>query len=305
MSCASNGGRRTTETIRLAESEPLDLDATLGCGQAFRWRQDGGRWEGVVDGRCIRLSQRGRLLHYSGADESFVRHYLALDLDLDRLLGTIDRDQVIGAAIDCCRGLRVLRQPLFECLLSFLCATNTNIPAVRSRVEAIAGAWGEPAVGDGNTRAFPSSTALRRATEDDFRACRLGYRAPYACSTIAALCDDPSWEAEISAVSHDKARARLMSLPGIGPKAADCILLYALGHLDAFPVDVWIRRIIACHYLPDLGDAPLSPSLYETARAFGRDRFGTHAGYAQVYLFGARELLCTDRTVTPCRKGSE
>ncbi len=108
---------------------------------------DGGRWEGVVDGRCIRLRQHGRLLHFSGADEAFVRHYLALDLDLDRLLAAIDRDPVIGAAIESCRGLRVLRQPLFECLLSFLCATNTNIPAVRSRVEAIAGAWGEPATG--------------------------------------------------------------------------------------------------------------------------------------------------------------
>ncbi len=283
-----------TETIRLAESEPLDLDATLGCGQAFRWRRDGGRWEGVVDGRRIRLCQRGRLLYYSGTDEAFVRHYLALDLDLDRLLSALDRDPVIGAAIDRCRGLRVLRQPLFECLLSFLCATNTNIPAVRSRVEAIADAWGAPAAGGGDVRAFPTSMALRSATEDDFRTCRLGYRAPHACSAVAAICGNPSWEAEVSVVPHDEARARLMALPGIGPKAADCILLYGLGHLDAFPVDVWIRRILARHYRPELGDGPLSPSLYEAARAFGRCRFGPHAGYAQVYLFGARDLLCRD-----------
>jgi N-glycosylase/DNA lyase len=156
---------RTTETIRIAESEPLDLDATLGCGQAFRWRREGGRWEGVVDGRCLRLRQRGRLLEYSGADESYVRHYLALDLDLDRMLASIDRDQVIGAAIEQCRGLRVLRQPLFKCLLSFLCATNTNIPAVRTRVEAIAGAWGEPVAGSGDVRAFPALATLRNATE--------------------------------------------------------------------------------------------------------------------------------------------
>ena len=83
-----------------------------------------------------------------------------------------------------------------------------------------------------------------------------------------------------------------MALPGIGPKVADCVLLYALGHLDAFPVDVWIRRILARHYRPELGDGPLSLSLYEAARAFGRDRFGPHAGYAQVYLFNARDILC-------------
>jgi N-glycosylase/DNA lyase len=221
-----------------------------------------------------------------------VRHYLALDLDLDRVLAELDRDPVIGAAIDRCRGLRVLRQPLFECLLSFLCATNTNIPAVRSRVEAIASVWGAPAAGTRNARAFPTSADLRHATEDDFRACRLGYRAPYACSTVAALCDKGPWEAVVSAGSHDEARARLMALPGIGPKAADCVLLYALGHLDAFPVDVWIRRILARHYLPALGEAPLTPSGYEAARAFGRAAFGCHAGYAQLYLFGARDILC-------------
>lgn len=223
-----------------------------------------------------------------------MRHYLALDIDLDRLLGTIDRDPVIGTAIDSCRGLRILRQPLFECLLSFLCATNTNIPAVRTRVEAISDAWGEIVAGGGEVRSFPTSGALRSATEDDFRSCRLGYRAPLACSAVTAICDNSSWEAEISIAPHDEARARLTALPGIGPKAADCVLLYALGHLDAFPVDVWIRRILARHYLPELGASPLSPRLYEAARTFGRGRFGPYAGYAQVYLFGARDLLCRD-----------
>lgn len=280
-----------TEIIRLAESEPLNLDATLGCGQAFRWRHDGSGWTGVVEGRCIFLRRRGRLLDYRGVDESFVRHYLALDLDLDRLLAAIDRDPVIGAAIDCCRGLRVLRQPLFECMLSYLCATNTNIPAVRARVEAIAATWGAPAAGDQDSRAFPSPTMLRDASENDFRACRLGYRAPFARAAVKTVCEAPSWETEIRSASHDGARAGLMAIPGIGPKAADCILLYALGHLDAFPVDVWIRRILARHYLHELGEGPITPATYEVARAYGRGSFGQHAGYAQLYLFGARHLL--------------
>lgn len=287
-----NGGARTTDTIRLAECEPLDLDATLGCGQAFRWRRDGDRWEGVVDGRCIRLRLDGSLLHYSGADESFVRHYLALDLDLDRVLAAIDRDPAMGAAIDCCRGLRVVRQPLFECLLSYLCATNTNIPAVQHRVEALATRYGGPVTGGGERCAFPPSSALLGATEDDLRACRLGYRARYARTAIATVLADAGWEAIVPLLSHDEARVRLLGLPGIGPKAADCVLLYALGHLDAFPIDVWIRRILARHYRVDLGDGPLSPSLYEAARAFGQARFGPYAGYAQVYLYGARALLC-------------
>lgn len=245
-----------------------------------------------MDGRRIRLHQDGSLLHYSGADEPFVRHYLALDLDLDRVLAAIDRDPVMGTAIECCRGLRIVRQPLFECLLSYLCATNTNIPAVRYRVEALASRYGEPVTNGGELCAFPSSSALIGATEDDLRACRLGYRARYARRAIATVLADAGWEAAVPLLSHDEARARLLCLPGIGPKAADCVLLYALGHLDAFPIDVWIRRILARHYWADLSDGPLSPSLYEAARAFGRDRFGPYAGYAQVYLFGARAVLC-------------
>ena len=188
----------------------------------------------------------------------------------------------------------MVRQPLFECLLSYLCATNTNIPAVRHRVEALASRYGEPVADDGDRRGFPSPQALGNVTEADLRACRLGYRARYAQSTVATVRADAAWEAEILRLTHDEARDRLTALPGIGPKAADCVLLYALDHLDAFPIDVWIRRILARHYRPELGDGPLSPSLYEAARAFGRDRFGPHAGYAQVYLFGARDLLCRD-----------
>lgn len=281
-----------TEVLRLHESEPLDLDATLGCGQAFRWRRDNRFWTGIVADRFIRLGQRGRLLRYSGADEPFIRHYLALDLDLDRILREIDRDPLINRVIDRYRGLRILRQPLFECLLSFLCATNTNIPAVRSRVEAIAGAFGEPVRRRGDARSFPAAASLLAATEADFRACHLGYRARFACSAVAAICSDTSWEAELPLRSHDEARRWLLALPGIGPKAADCVLLYALGHLDAFPVDVWIRRIIARHYQLALGDGPLSLHQYEAVRNFGRDRFGPFAGYAQLYLFNARNALC-------------
>ena len=280
-----------TETIRLAECEPLDLDATLGGGQAFRWQRAGDRWEGVVDGRFLRLRQEGNLLHYAGAGESFVRHYLALDLDFDHVLGSIDRDPVMRTAIERCYGLRVVRQPFFECLLSYLCATNTNIPAVRRRVEALSGQYGEPIANAGQTRSFPSPESLQDASEADLRDCRLGYRARYARAAIDRFRDDGPRMAEIPSLSHDEARRRLIALPGIGPKAADCVLLYALGHLDAFPVDVWIHRILRRHYLPELGDSPLSPSRYEAARAFGRSRFGQHAGYAQVYLFSMRARL--------------
>jgi N-glycosylase/DNA lyase len=293
-SCASNGGAPTTETIRLAESEPLDLDATLGCGQAFRWERRSGWWNGVVGERALGLRLVGRTLQVRGADEAFVRDYLALDHDLDSILSSIGQDDALRAAVDLSYGLRIVRQPVFECLISFLCATNTNISAVRHRVGALADRFGRrlDRAGVPGAHAFPTAAELGAATTDDLRACRLGYRAEFAGRTIAEVCGSPDWEEALRVQPYEEARATLMALDGIGPKAADCIALYGLGHLEAFPVDVWVRRILARHYLRGLDDGPLSPRGYEGVWAFGRARFGTYAGYAQVYLFGARDLLC-------------
>lgn len=286
------------ETIQLERDEPLDLDATLGCGQAFRWRKRFGWWEGVVGARALRLRQDGHRLDVRGADEAFVRHYLALDQDLEAILSSIDCDAVIHAAIEASYGLRILRQPLFECLISYLCATNTNIPAVQRRVEEITVRFGRRISGDdlpasSEAYAFPTPGALRAATGEDFRACRLGYRAAYAEDAVMA-CDEPCWEGCIRKLPYEDGRQALMAFHGIGPKAADCIALFGLGHLEAFPVDLWIRRIMIRHYLDGSGRKTMTPAEYEEIRQFGRSRFGLYAGYAQEYLYSARALLCSE-----------
>ena len=293
----------TAERILL--EEPLDLDATLGCGQAFRWEKAGDWWLGTVGERALRLRQDGRLLVLHGADEAYLRHYLALDLDLDAILSRIDHDPVVQAAIEACYGLRIVRQPLFECLLSYLCATNTNIPAVRRRVAGLSARFGARVIsGSPSTHAFPAPMALARATDEELRSCGLGYRAGYARRAVAALLDEPAWETRLRSLPHEEARRALMALPGIGPKAADCIALFALEDHGAFPVDVWIRRIVVRHYLPELESGPMTPALYETLRVFGRERFGSSAGYAQEYLYGARLRLCPDRTPGPGLRSS-
>lgn len=282
-----------SETIRLEVDEPLDLDATLGCGQAFRWIKRAGWWEGVVDRHAIRLRQDGRRLEFRGADESFIRQYLSLDFDLEAVISSIDRDPVIHAAIEECHGLRILRQPLFECLISYLCATNTNIRAVQARVEAIASHYGERIIeGSENCNAFPAPSALLGVTDEGLRACRLGYRAAFAERTLSMIAGDPGWLSRISAMHYEESRKELMSLPGIGPKAADCICLFSLEHHEAFPVDVWVRRIVGRHYIPGLEERPASLTAYEELRSFGRNQFGRFAGYAQEYLYGARRRLC-------------
>jgi len=277
------------KAIELRPDQPFNLDLTLSCGQAFRWEKADGWWQGVADGRAVRIRQDGCLLTFTGSDEAFVRDYFRLDQDLPRILSLIDRDPAIGAAIRECRGLRLARQPPWECLASYLCATNTNIPAVKRRVALMAERYGEPIDGpSGRTYAFPEPEALDGVPHADLRDCKLGYRTDYVREAAAYAVEYPDWAEHIAALPFEEARQALMQLRGVGPKAADCVLLFAFGFFEAFPVDVWIRRIVGETYLPDLAGRSCTPAEYERIRRFSRDYFGDYAGYAQEYLYCAR-----------------
>lgn len=276
--------------ITLGRDEPFDLDATLGCGQAFRWEKTGdGWWHGIAGGRAARIRQDGSLLSFTGADESFVRRHLALDLDLPGILASVDRDPVVHAAIDRCLGLRLLRQEPFETLISYICATNANIPVIRKRVRLLAEGYGRPLPGGGH--AFPTAEELASSTECSLReGCVMGYRAPYVCRTAAICVDDPGWAERTAELPYEEAREELLRFPGVGPKAADCILLFAFQKYEAFPVDVWIRRIMRRSYLPHLREeGAMTAKEYREIRDFAWGHFGRYAGWAQEYLYCVRD----------------
>jgi N-glycosylase/DNA lyase len=279
-------------TIRLRQDQPLDLFLTLTCGQAFRWEQREGWWEGVVGGRLWRVRQAGDRIIYDGPTARALQHYLALDEDLLAILASVDRDPVIHRAITAGRGLRILRQDPWEILISFICATNTNIPRIRKMIGSLSqcfGRWVPDAVEP--RYSFPGPEALAGSCGDHLGSCRLGYRDRYVGATAALVAGDPGVLDRIAGLPFPGARAALLSFPGVGPKAADCILLFGFHRLDAFPVDVWIRRIMYARYLSPLpGSRVPSEKADRRIREFGREYFGEYAGYAQEYLFSAREL---------------
>ncbi|MDD1661043.1 MAG: 8-oxoguanine DNA glycosylase [Methanomicrobiales archaeon] len=280
-------------TIRLREDQPFDLALSLSCGQAFRWEEREGWWEGVVEEGLWRIRQEGDRVIYSGAKASAVRHYLALDEDLPAILSSIDRDALIHAAIERCHGLRILRQDPWEVLISFICATNTNIPRIRKMIASLARCFGRrvPAA-YGPLFSFPTPETLSGSCGDHLGGCRLGYRDRYVAGTAAIMAEDPGLLKRIAVLPFNEARAVLLSFPGVGPKAADCILLFGFHRLESFPVDVWIRRIMHEHYVaPPPGMRGSSEKEDRRIREFGREYFGEFAGYAQEYLFSARELL--------------
>lgn len=274
----------------LSEDEPFDLDATLGCGQAFRWEKtEDGWWRGIAGGHAVGIRQDGAVLSFTGTEETYIRRYLALDLDLRKILRSIDCDPVIHAAVDRCRGLRILRQESFETLISYICATNANIPVIRKRVRLLAENYGRPLSSGGHT--FPTADELVSSTECSLReGCVMGYRAPYVCRTAAICADDPAWAERAAALPYEEAKKELLRFPGVGPKAADCILLFAFQKYEAFPVDVWIRRIMRRSYLPHLREeGAMTTREYREIRDFAWEHFGSYAGWAQEYLYCVRE----------------
>lgn len=278
--------------IILSHNQQFSLDQTLGCGQVFRWnRTENGWWYGVVGDRVIRIRQEGNRLTFKGAPSSLIIKYFSLDVDLPHILTSIDQDPFIHAAINQCTGLRLIRQPIWECLVSYICSTNSNIPMIRRRIATIAQQFGREITFEENTYfSFPNPSAISCSGEHAITDCKLGYRAPYVLNTAGKISDIRQWADAITALPYEDARRQLMKLPGIGPKAADCILLFAFQKYEAFPVDVWIRRIMHHNYIKTLNTgSALTGKEYDTIRRFAKSHFGEYCGYAQEYLYAVRE----------------
>ena len=292
---------------------PFSLAYTLESGQLFRWVRRGEWWSGVVSGGVLRLKQEGEILRcVTNSDRlgsEFVTRYFRLDVDLDHILAGISRDETVSRAVEKFYGLRIVGQDIWECLASFVLATNTNIPRIRRMVDAVSSRYGDAFEFEGEKySAFPSPQALAAASEKDLVDCGLGYRAPFLRRVALSVSEgkvDFQALANLGYLESKKLLTRELLgeklLLGVGQKVADCVLLYSCGKEEAFPIDVWIARVLATSYPALLGPSmrkryaadgkvKLSPSDYDKISARVRAYFGRYAGYAQLYLYmAARE----------------
>lgn len=267
----------------------LDLDATLSSGQVFRWRRDpDGAWRGTLGRRRVLLRAEGATeLRYEadGPDpESAVRRFLRLDdLDLPAAARLWSRaDTRFADAWARQPGVRILRQPRTECFVSFLCATAAPIRRIGAMCAAIADEAGDD-LGDG-FRAFPEPEALARIPEARLRALGLGFRAPRVAAAARRLAADPDL-LDTVAKGRDAVQDALRDFPGVGPKIADCVALFAFDCDDAVPIDTHIWRLTHTRYAPEMAGKSLTAANYARALAAWRDRFGPFAGWAQQILF--------------------
>jgi N-glycosylase/DNA lyase len=257
------------------------LAGTLECGQAFRWNRASDGWfEGVVGKEVWRLRQRDRVLEWHGSRESVSRlhNYLALDCSLPQIVATFPNDLFLHQAVKEHHGLRVIRQEPWECLASFIASSSKQIVQIRQIVDLLSQRFGEPI--DDAHHAFPTASAIARATHQQLWDCKLGFRAK---NLLAAAQMIDSGQLDLHALrsmEYERALEKLIKLPGVGEKIANCTLLFACGFNHAFPIDVWIERALRRIYFDGKKRATA-----RDLREFARSHFGPYAGWAQQYLF--------------------
>jgi len=291
--------------IKLNQSvTPFNLRHTLECGQVFRWKKLSGWWYGVVRGKIIKVRQVGDELQFQGFPEEvnadFIQDYFRLDDNLPFILSEINKDEHIRKAIQHFHGLRITRQEPWECLISYICATYKNIPAIKEMIHNLCRRFGRKITFDRYSfYTFPKPSDLAKVSFEDIKKCELGFRAKRVLET-SKIINNGEFDLEaLRQVDYEKAKLELLRLPGVGHKVADCVLLFSLDKLEAFPVDVWMKKIILEFYPRFLnqsliGNVSKKVSLtnrdYKRFSDFGREYFGPFAGYAQEYLFHWRRL---------------
>ena len=278
---------------------PFSLEHTLDCGQLFRWEKLGDWWYGVVADRVVKIKQDNKRLIFQvfpeTANQGFIESYLRVDDDLPYILSQISKDDYMRKAINLFCGLRLCRQDPWECLISYICATYKSIPAIKKMISNISRCFGKKLTFDSiDFYTFPHPAELAQICPKDLRSCGLGFRTERLLETAKRVDRGELSLESLKRLDYHDAKRELLGLPGVGQKVADCVLLFSLEKLEAFPIDVWIKRAATTFYASHFdssfiervkGKGSITPKEYETIGAFGREYFGNYAGYAQEYLF--------------------
>lgn len=248
--------------IHLSQPD-FDLDETLDCGQAFRWEKTSdGAYHGAMLNKKLTIYKEKDYFVLEDTSESDLlnvwRDYFDLDTDYGELKRIYSEDETLAKACKYASGIRLLKQNAWEALVSFIISQNNNIP----RIKGIIGRLCEQNGG------FPSAEKLKGSTSDDFSYLRAGFRAKYLESCVSLVTSGEISLERICAAPSDEARTELMKIKGVGPKVADCTMLYGMYKTECFPVDVWIKRVLAQFYPNGLPEF-IKPT----------------AGIAQQYLF--------------------
>jgi N-glycosylase/DNA lyase len=286
----------------------FDPTITFDSGQVFRWKQfqtsRGYEWIGIVSNKLVRIDARkaeciasiraNRRVEF----EEEITKYLSLQDNLDQIHSTFPKDPLLNDSIREYTGLRILTQDPWECLVSFVCSINKNIPSIKRIIELLSKKFGSKISSSYPiSHTFPDPSSLAKASKNDLISCKLGFRWKFVQFIAKQVQSGKLDLEEVNRKSYEGARRELISelsgkTFGVGPKVADCVLLFSMHKLESFPIDIWMQRCIRTYYTSKLNlDCSLQDSKWLTAKRYEMIRrkateyFGRYSGYAQQYLY--------------------
>ena len=270
----------------------FELKDIFECGQCFRWNpEEDGSYSGVAFGRAVNIlyekegdREEGTLIIRNSTAEDFEniwKKYFDLERDYGQIKEELsENDEIMAKAVEYGRGIRILNQDEWETQISFILSQNRNIPLIKKSIEEICRRYGEPVYDfNGNIRyAFPGPEVLADVSEEELSECRLGYRARYVTETSKVIAGETDRLYSMTKASYKEALDYLTGLCGVGPKVANCILLFSMEKYESFPIDVWVRRLMSALYGTDENNL-------KEIREYSDKKFGRLGGFAQQYLF--------------------
>jgi N-glycosylase/DNA lyase len=283
----------------------LNPEITVNSGQMFLWENYKNSWYGVYKSHILKFSLDHKNsgkgphdhLYFDSLPEldNWQQPVFRLDDDINYISSCLTNDNIISQLFKKYSGLRLMRQDPFQCMISFACSSNTNIPMIRRMLKNLCRKFGiKREIDEKKFFTFPTTKSLAKASINELCSCGIGYRAKTIKSLTEKIIIGTLNIEELSRCKYDEAKEKLLDIYGIGNKLADCILLFSLEKTEAFPIDVWIARSIYSYYRAllnqesfklDFKSTKLSPNKYNLLSKIMRQHFGKYAGYAQQYLY--------------------
>ncbi|EHQ35752.1 DNA-3-methyladenine glycosylase family protein [Methanoplanus limicola] len=283
-------------TINLNSETPFNLDITLSCGQAPRWEYSDGWWTGVVTENVIKIRQKQNIIEYIGCNEKFIFNYFCLDYDLNEFYKKFRGDYLLKNSFEKLRGLRIINQDPWECLLFQMTVNKIRTRGDDDRITRIAKGIGKEITFEGRKYySVPRPEIISESGLRILKTCNIGYYATNIFNTAEKIIEDKNWADKVSAMNYEEAVAYLSEFKGVKRSVAEWVLLLSLKRYDIFPVDTHIRDFFIKNYMKDYHFSKTgSSAINSTIRDVAGKKFGSYAGYAMEYLFNINNEFIKD-----------
>lgn len=262
----------------------IDIDNSINSGQVFLWQKSKNYWYGIDGQNILKINQKGKIKSMQNMKTSFLRE----NDDIEKIIKSISKDKTIKKAVKKYEGLRIFNQDPFQCMISFIISSNSNIQKIKSSLEKISRKFGKKmAIEDQEFFLFPKPEKIAKASISEIKTCGVGYRAPFIKEAAKMVTEKKINFEYLKNSDYDETKRNLRLIPGIGNKVADCIMLFSLNKLDAFPLDTWMIKILEKYYSKEfqIETKTITEKQYEILHEKIVDYFGPYCGFAQQFLF--------------------